>query len=46
MEVERLHQGLIKYEDSKPLFDTYLEAHNKWKEYFDTNVDVLLAQKK
>lgn len=45
-EVEKSHQGLIKYEDTRPLFDAYLEAHNKWKEYFDANAEILLAQKK
>ncbi|HEX2549593.1 MAG TPA: hypothetical protein VHM20_07180 [Gammaproteobacteria bacterium] len=44
-EVEKSHKGLIEYEDTRPLFDVYLEAHNKWKEYFDKHAHILLAQK-
>ena len=45
-EVGRSHKGLIKYEETAPLFEEYLKAHNEWKEYFDNHADILLAQKK
>jgi len=45
-EVKKAHQGLIKYDDTAPLFNKYLEAHNEWKQYFDQNVEILLAQRK
>lgn len=45
-EVEESHKGLIKYEDTEPQFIKYLKAHNEWKEYFDANASILLAQKK
>jgi len=45
-EVERSYNGEIKYEDTKTSFDRYIEAHNKWRKFFDENHGILLAQTK
>lgn len=43
-EVKRSYKGEIKYENTRPLFDRYIDAQSEWKKYSDEHADILLAQ--
>ena len=35
-EVKKSYNGEMKYDETKPSFDLYIEAHNKWKIFFES----------
>ncbi|MBN9226673.1 MULTISPECIES: hypothetical protein [Legionella] len=43
-QVKRHHNGEMSYEDTYPKFEESLNAYNKWKEFHDKNLDILLAK--
>lgn len=43
-QVQKSYTGEISYNDTKPKFDEYLEAFNKWKQFQEQHAAILLAK--
>lgn len=44
-QVKKHHRGEMSYKDTKPKYDEYIEAGDKWKKFNQENAEILMFEK-